>query len=111
MTRLPGRELLSPLPLAALAVMILNDHVLRSRWPSWLTGKLSDFAVVLYFPFLLTATLGILLWLADRVADRATSGGRRINHQLAEVERSHLHVRRVVRELPVFAQSPPSLVL
>ena len=78
----PGRELVSAVPLIALLVMILNDHWLRLRWPSWFTGKLSDFAVVLYFPFLLTATTGLLLWAADRIIGRLTKGCSYIDYRL-----------------------------
>jgi len=59
--------LLTTLPLLALAVMAANDHYIRIRWPSWLTGKLSDFAVVLVLPFLLTATYDYVLFLLRAV--------------------------------------------
>jgi hypothetical protein len=36
--------LLSPLFVGALLVLLVNDHVLKHYYPSWLTGKLSDFA-------------------------------------------------------------------
>jgi hypothetical protein len=54
-TALPLGEFLHPVPLAALAILIVNDHLLKGRGPGWLTGKLSDFAGVLFFPLLLTA--------------------------------------------------------
>ncbi len=50
-----------PLSLISLAVLLLNDHVLKLLVPSWLTGKLSDFAGLFFFPFLLAALLGFLL--------------------------------------------------
>lgn len=51
------RGLAHPTPLAALAVLALNDHVLKGAGvlPGWLTGKLSDFAGLALFPVLLTA--------------------------------------------------------
>ena len=49
-----GAELLGWLPLSAMAVIFVND-TLRLHYPCWLTGKISDFAVLLYFPFMLTA--------------------------------------------------------
>lgn len=58
----PGGELLTWLPLVGLALMAINDHWLRPRWPGLITGKLSDLGVVLFFPFLLTATIGWLAW-------------------------------------------------
>lgn len=67
---LPLGEFLHPAPLVALAVLIVNDHVLKGRGPGWLTGKLSDFAGVLFFPLLLTAIGDVI---ACGVA-RATGG-------------------------------------
>ena len=54
------RWLASPLPLAGLALMALNDHWLRPTWPNALTFKLSDVGVLLYFPALLCALWGLL---------------------------------------------------
>src|SRR5690242_20127817 len=49
--------LLHPLPLAAVAVLAINDHLLKGAGvlPGWLTGKLSDIAGLFFFPLLLTA--------------------------------------------------------
>jgi hypothetical protein len=62
-TALPLGEFLHPVPLGALLVLALNDHVLKGRGllPTVLTGKLSDLAGLVFFPLLLTA-------LADCVA-------------------------------------------
>jgi hypothetical protein len=49
-----------PATWAAIGLLLLNDHVLKSAWPSILTGKLSDFAGLYFFPFLLAALLGPL---------------------------------------------------
>ncbi len=48
-----------PLFWAALALLVLNDHVLKGAGvlPGWLTGKLSDFAGLLVAPVLLSAML------------------------------------------------------
>ena len=51
----PGSALLHPLVLGAVALLILNDHVMKARWPSWWTGKLSDLAGLAMFPLLLQA--------------------------------------------------------
>jgi hypothetical protein len=65
---LPLGEFLHPVPLAALVVLALNDH----RWkgagwlPMWLTGKLSDFAGLLFFPLLLTALYDTLACMLAR---------------------------------------------
>jgi len=68
--RIPGEIMVGWLPLLGLTLMAVNDHFLRGRWPCWLTGKLSDFAVVLFFPFLLLATAEWLAWLAARLRSR-----------------------------------------
>lgn len=67
---LPVEALWRPLPVLGLALMALNDHVLRHRWPGLLTGKISDFAVLLYLPALLTAVLGLSLLAWNALAGR-----------------------------------------
>lgn len=52
------RDLLHPIALVALATLIINDRFLKSAWPSWWTGKLSDVAGMMFFPLLLAAVLG-----------------------------------------------------
>ena len=51
------REFARPLPVAAAALLALNDHVLKGAGlvPGWLTGKLSDVAGLFFFPVLLFA--------------------------------------------------------
>lgn len=62
---LPLAELLAPLPLVALAVLVVNDWVLKpTSLPHWLTGKLSDFAGLAVFPLVATAAFDLVLWLA-----------------------------------------------
>lgn len=41
------RWLGQPFFLGAVGLLALNDHVLKQRWPSWWTGKLSDVAGVI----------------------------------------------------------------
>ena len=60
----PGRtapplgELCAPVPLLAIAVMVVNDRVLKgSGAPPWLVGKLSDFAGLAFFPLFVTAAV------------------------------------------------------
>jgi hypothetical protein len=50
-----------PLTLAAIATLFLNDHLLKIYYPSPLTGKLSDFAGLFFFPFLLSILLSLAL--------------------------------------------------
>jgi hypothetical protein len=47
--------LLHPVSLAAIALLVVNDHVLKAAWPGALTGKLSDLAGLAFFPLLLAA--------------------------------------------------------
>jgi hypothetical protein len=50
-------DLLHPLPLAAVAVLAINDHLLKGSGilPGSITGKLSDVAGLFFFPVLLAA--------------------------------------------------------
>jgi hypothetical protein len=53
---IPGQELATWVPVLGLSLLVFNDAVIKNHWPGVISGKLSDFAVVLYFPFLLTAS-------------------------------------------------------
>jgi hypothetical protein len=55
------RCLQHPSTLLSITILLLNDHVLKVLYPSWITGKLSDFAGLFFFPILLSAILGIIL--------------------------------------------------
>lgn len=55
------RCLQHPLSLVSIAVLLFNDHVLKTINPSWLTGKLSDFAGLFFFPFIIATGLSLLL--------------------------------------------------
>ncbi len=59
------RALKHPLSLASISLLLLNDHVLKTAAPSILTGKMSDFAGLFFFPFLLAAAISLL---SDRVS-------------------------------------------
>jgi hypothetical protein len=50
-----------PATLGAVLLLLLNDHVFKHLWPSWLTGKLSDFAGLVFAPFLVGIVLSILI--------------------------------------------------
>lgn len=58
-----------PFSIGAVALLLLNDHVLKQSFPSFLTGKLSDFAGLFFFPFLLAAIVGLVARLARRRPD------------------------------------------
>src|SRR5688572_32934102 len=55
------RCLQHPLSLLSIAVLLLNDHVFKTISPSWITGKLSDFAGLFFFPFIVAVILSALL--------------------------------------------------
>ncbi len=59
-----------PAPLAALLVLVVNDHVLKGAGvlPGWLTGKLSDVAGLFFFPVLLAHLAGRFAAQRRRVA-------------------------------------------
>ena len=67
---LPLGELLDPVALGAVALLVLNDHVLKGALPGWLTGKLSDLAGLAFSPLLLTAVVGCALAGARRLGRR-----------------------------------------
>jgi hypothetical protein len=59
----PAGELFHPVTLAMLALLVVNDHVLKGGpLPGWLTGKLSDVAGMASFPLVVTAALDSVLW-------------------------------------------------
>ena len=66
--RVPGELVLHPVPLVALAVLLLNDHVLKAAAPGGVTGKLSDVAGLAFFPFLLLAVRDVVTRRAPTVA-------------------------------------------
>ena len=56
-----GDALLHPVPVVAIALLVLNDHVLKEAWPGPLTGKLSDVAGLAFFPLALVSAWELLL--------------------------------------------------
>jgi hypothetical protein len=69
-TGLPVEEFAHPWPLLAMALLGVNDHLLKgSGWlPGWVTGKVSDCAGLLFVPLFLTAAVDTLLYLAFRLS-------------------------------------------
>jgi len=45
-------SLAHPISLGAIVLLLFNDHWLRWNHPSWLTGKLGDFAWLAFAPFI-----------------------------------------------------------
>lgn len=46
-----------PLVVSALILTFLNDHFLKHQFPNFLTGKISDFTGVFYFPLFIYALI------------------------------------------------------
>jgi hypothetical protein len=63
----PGDAMLHPVAIAAVGVLIANDHVLKDRWPGIVTGKLSDVAGLVFFPLLLLSLVEIAKALTGRL--------------------------------------------
>ena len=55
------RCLQHPVTWLSIALLVVNEHILKVVYPSWITGKLSDFAGLFFFPFIVTAGLSFLL--------------------------------------------------
>jgi hypothetical protein len=49
------RALLHPVAIASIALLVINDHVLKAAYGTWWTGKLSDVAGLAVFPLLVCA--------------------------------------------------------
>jgi hypothetical protein len=72
------RALAHPITLVCVAALLVNDQVLKRLCPSMLTGKLSDFAGLFFFPYLLTAVFGLTALALDRPSRRTTGKRRRM---------------------------------
>ena len=44
-----------PVPMAAVILMAVNDHLLKYSYSGWFTGKLSDFCGIFYLPIFILA--------------------------------------------------------
>jgi hypothetical protein len=53
------RCLSHPITFLSICLLLLNDHVFKHMAPSHLTGKLSDFAGLFFFPFLLATVISL----------------------------------------------------
>jgi hypothetical protein len=62
----PADGLVHPVALAAVGLLVLNDHLLKGLWPGFATGKLSDVAGLAFFPLVLLGVWEVALWLAGR---------------------------------------------
>lgn len=50
-----------PATLAAIGLLLVNDHLLRRAWPSALTGKLGDLAWLFFIPLAAAAVVALVL--------------------------------------------------
>jgi hypothetical protein len=62
----PGDGLLDPVALGAIALLVLNDQILKRVAPGLLTGKLSDVAGLVFFPLFLVALVEVAQSLLGR---------------------------------------------
>lgn len=70
-TGLPIHELLAPLPVIAIALLVVNDRLLKGTTaPEWLTGKLSDVTGVFVFPLVATAVVDLAAYGLARLGVR-----------------------------------------
>jgi hypothetical protein len=54
-------SLCHPISVAAMLLLLFNDHWLRVSTPSWWTGKLGDFAWLLFAPFAMAMLLALIV--------------------------------------------------
>jgi hypothetical protein len=71
---LPGDGLLHPVAIAAIAVLVLNDHLLKAAFPGPITGKISDFCGLVFFPLAVQA----ICELGTGAFGRDTTASRRV---------------------------------
>lgn len=68
---LPLGEAVHPVTLAAVALLVVNDWLLKPRFgPGLVTGKLSDLAGLVFAPVVLSAAIGLVLHAAARLGAR-----------------------------------------
>lgn len=66
-----AHPLLDSRVLLAVVVLLVNDHLLKRAWPGFVTGKLSDFAGMFFFPWFLHAAWVVTFgWPQSEAASR-----------------------------------------
>ena len=58
----PKSYLLDPAIIGALLLTFANDHYLKYQFPGFVTGKISDFAGLFFFPFFVSALVEIIFY-------------------------------------------------
>ncbi len=56
--------------LVCVALLVVNDWILKARWPGVVTGKLSDVTGLAFAPVVLSAAIGLVLHAAARLGAR-----------------------------------------
>ena len=109
------RLLAHPLSLGAIGLMLANDFILKPLWPSWWTGKLSDFAGLFFLPFLLAALFSLAapgrLRLAGWLAFGVTGLGFSLLKLDAGVNTALLGAAHTLTGLSIQARLDPSDLL
>ncbi len=59
---LPGDLLIHPVALVAMGVVIINDRWIKIHHPGLVSGKLSDFAGLIYFPLFVATLVEVCRW-------------------------------------------------
>lgn len=67
---LPVGEAMHPVTLAAILLLVVNDWLLKPRWPGAVTGKLSDISGLAFAPVVLSAAIGLVLYVAAKLGAR-----------------------------------------
>jgi len=74
-TAMPGDLLLHPVAIAAMLVVIFNDRYLKVYHAGFVSGKLSDFTGLIYFPLFLVSVAEISLWIRARLSKSSNHQG------------------------------------
>jgi hypothetical protein len=70
------RAMVHPATWVCIFVLLLNDQLLRWRWPSWMTGKLGDVAWLAFAPLIVALGLALLGHVASRWGLRQNGRGQ-----------------------------------
>jgi hypothetical protein len=89
------REFLAPFPLAAVALLALNDRVLKAAFHNAVTGKLSDLAGCFFLPLYVSALLSLVTGWTLRT--RLITGAAVTTALFASVKLSHAAAGAVCR--------------
>lgn len=77
-----------PLALAALAVLVLNDHWAKFRYPGWVTGKLSDVAILVVGPLALQGAWELVRPASPRPSRRVFAASVLVSAALYSLEKA-----------------------